>query len=443
MTRLTRLTRLIGRTARHMRSRGRWMGADAGAAPITAEGATLPVIRAAGFEARVNAYIVGETRRAAGASTYPYSSAASPVSPASPSAAPPHAVHAVSGPSGQNQSTERDKSPGCQGAAADLWYLSLVGARGQGTTLRALWANLVSNRARSVWLEGVGSVALGQHRLDLAQLGYPIHWNYRQAVVTPGREIQGILEADALTCYDPLLMPETTRRRGRPAGDATSANGVSGPAGRTGKGRHGRAEEAAVTLSTQSSGGTTGPSGGDGVDEAAAREAHPLFLLLVRGDEMRLQADAFDAGQAGWEAATDQLTILAKQHLRFLSTRIGWLPYYPRWAAYLWERARERGEAERLRTWCYSAPSAPSPALSDGNRCEGNAFAGSTPHAHPLLVGAYLCRPDPLALTADLQRAIQSGVFDRRTPLTESTASRTGAPGASGTPDRPEPDVAA
>jgi hypothetical protein len=189
----TRKSRAVG-MMRSPRNHGRWTVADA--TPITADSATLPVIRAAGFEARVNAFVVGQTRRA-----MPQSNLA-------------------------GQTADRDRSPGCPGAAADLWYLSLVGAHGQSTTLRALWANLVSNRAHSVWLEGVGSVALGQHRLDLAQLGYPIHWTYRQGVVAPGREVQGILEPDALTCYDPLLAPQTIRRRDR---------GAAGPPGTAGK----------------------------------------------------------------------------------------------------------------------------------------------------------------------------------------------------------------
>lgn len=390
-----------------MRSRAKWSGAEA--APITAEGATLPVIRAAGFEVRVNAFVVGETRRATGG--HPSGSYAPPASPAPGSAPPPHAPYTLSGAPGPNQSTAHDRSPGCPGVTTDLWYLSLTGARGQGTTLRALWANLVSNRARGVWLEGVGSVALGQHRLDLAQLGYPIHWTFRQGVVGPGREMQGVLEADALTCYDPLLAPTDTRRSrertASPSGGQTGHSVQTGDAGRVG---HAQAASGALTLSTKSGVGTAGMAGtggSDGATEAAAREARPLFLLLIRGD--RPPIGGSDARLTGLEYdEAERHAILAKQHLRFLSTRIAWLPYYPRWAAYLWERARECGEAERLRAWCYAPPKPETTGTSDGENVPG---AARPLDSQPYLIGAYLCRPDPLALTADLQRAIRSGVF--------------------------------
>lgn len=387
-------------TMRSQPNHGRWTSADA--TPITAEGATLPVIRAAGFEARVNAYVVGQTRRA------------------------------LPQPNSAGQAADRDRSPGCPGAATDLWYLSLVGARGQSTTLRALWANLVSNRAHFVWLEGVGSVALGQHRLDLAQLGYPIHWTYRQGVVGPGREVQGILEADALTCYDPLLVPQTGRRRDRTRGGGHSSADKTGLAGKEG---HARAEGGAFTLSTQSAAGVVGAagpggSGGNGgADEAAARDARPLFLLLVRGDQVPADVERRERDDGS------QDKILTALHLRFLSTRIAWLPYYPRWGAYLWERARDRGEAEHLRTWCYApAPPDPEPTASH-NASAGNDGAGvmSAPGSGSLLADAYLCRPDPLALTADLQRAIRSGVF--RAPLTHHAHTATSG---TGTSDRPE-----
>lgn len=377
---------------RSQRNHGRWTSADA--TPITADGATLPVIRAAGFEVRVNAFVVGQTRRAV-----PQSNSA-------------------------GQTADRDLSPGCPGAAADLWYLSLVGARGQSTTLRALWANLVSNRAHSVWLEGVGSVALGQHRLDLAQLGYPIHWTYRQGVVAPGREVQGILEADALTCYDPLLVPQTGRRRDRTRGGGHSSADKTGLAGKEGLAR---AEGGTLTLSTQSAAGVAGaagPGGSAGADEAAARDAHPLFLLLVRGDQVPADVERRERDDGYLDK------ILAALHLRFLSTRIAWLPYYPRWGAYLWERARDSGEAERLRTWCYASPD-PEPTVgSDANAGSDGTGVTSVPGNRPLLADAYLCRPDPLALTADLQRAIRSGVF-HAFPAHAPTR-------GTGTSDRPE-----
>src|SRR5260221_161588 len=78
-----------------------------------------------------------------------------------------------------------------------LWYLSLVAARGQGTTLQALYSALVNNSPKEISLEGIGNVALGNKREDLIDAGYSTHWNYEQAeIVLPGggRALHGILE---------------------------------------------------------------------------------------------------------------------------------------------------------------------------------------------------------------------------------------------------------
>lgn len=362
-------------------------GQGVSSAPITAEGATLPTLRAAGFEACVNAYVVGRTQRVVTAHERGVLSRAEP------------------GSSPLSGARQEALSPGCAGGVTDLWYLSLVGPHGQGTTMRALWANLVSNRERSVWLEGVGSVALGGHRLDLKELGYPIHWTFRQSLIPPSRDTHGVLEADALTCYDPLLIPDTQRRRDR-AGERKNLSGAVSRSERPGRSS---SADGAFTLSSQgagereggaSSGGGTGS--GESVEVAAAREAHPVFLLLAPACSA---TPLTQEPQETWEADDT----LARLHLRFLATRIAWLPYYPTWAAYLWQRAVERGEAELLAVWRYT----PRPHAS----VAGEAAAGPFERA-------YLCRPDPLALTADLQCAIQSGVFARhvrsaRPPLNE------------------------
>lgn len=368
-------------------------GSLAASGLITVEGSTLPVIRAAGFEVRVNAYVVGRTRRVA---TSPSVATSNLRSNGSDSAGPSTAAD------------DRDRSPGCQGGVTDLWYLSLVGAHGQGTSLRALWANLVSNHNRAVWLEGIGSVTLGHNRLDLGGLGYPIHWSYRQTVLPPSRDVHGVLESDLLTCYDPLLAPASSRRSPRRNIDTRAAtthehvtsvshdNAGAGTANGKGVGSASTAnvngkksQEGTVVLSTRS-------GASEERQVVTSREAHPLFLLLVRGQD---------------EASLPRL------HLRYLATRIPWLPYYPAWADYLWQRGRERKEIEGMHVWCYRNPvsdgssqmSNTSGTVNDKARCD--AASGSVPY----VVAAFLCRPDPLALTAELSRAVASGVF-RRAP---------------------------
>lgn len=353
---------------------------------ITAEGATLPIIRAAGFEARVNAYVVGRTAR-----TERIQRMTSTQAYAGQRGTPPA------------ESASAGRSPGCSGGATDLWYLSLVAPRGHGTTLRAIWANLVGNTHHAVWLEGVGMVALGHQRLDLSGpggsggLGYPLHWTYRQVVIPPGRDVQGVLESDLLTCYDPLLAPVITRvsrqaRAGRGKPNATSAPEAL------------RSDRSSMTLSSVTSANLSQEE-----DETRAREAHPLFLLLDRThsvESVGLHRQESDQ----WSAS------LARLHLRYLATRIPWLPYYPAWADYLWRRALERGEAEPLQVWSYgAAPTAttdlPNEAVSAADYSRLGAVNTQTAHSGPYLTAAYLCRPDPLALTAGLSQAIAAGMF--------------------------------
>ncbi|HEX8729344.1 MAG TPA: hypothetical protein VF739_12010 [Ktedonobacterales bacterium] len=334
---------------------------------ITAEGATLPVIRAAGFEARVNAYIVGRTERVARAGPRQISGGELPIT---------------------------SRSPGCVGGATDLWYLSLVAPRGHGTTLRAIWANLVGNTHHAVWLEGVGMVALGQQRLDLsgpAGLGYALHWTYRQAVVAPRWDVQAVLESDLLTCYDPLLAPVVTRAPRAEHGKLVAQRSAA----------QARADRGATTLTSSAS------ASGAQEDETRAREAHPLFLLLARSQS---------TGSRAFGASGDQANAaLARLHLRFLAARIPWLPYYPTWADFLWRRALARGEAEPLHTWSYGAsPGARSSAPARDGQPSGD--EAQMTQDLPYLASAYLCRPDPLALTADLSQAIASGMFQSPVP---------------------------
>lgn len=378
----------MGKEEMRMRNLTHPLPAEQPLSAITAEGATLPIIRAAGFEARVNAYVVGATERLR---------RRAPASPAS-----------LTSPATQG-ATSASNSPGCAGGATDLWYLSLVAPRGHGTTLRAIWANLVGNTRHAVWLEGVGMVALGHQRLDLngsasetGGLGYPIHWTYRQAPVPPSRDVQAVLESDLLTCYDPLLAPAVARspRTTRPNTGAWS------PSAQVRPDRRGHLDRGAATLTSSAI------ASGVQEDETRAREAHPLFLLLVRtgtvgASESVEQGSAMHANER-W---------LAQLHLRYLAARIPWLPYYPIWAECLWQRALARGEAEALAVWSYGAPgnsAADNSLTSRSERPLPQELEAPSARSAPYLAAAYLCRPDPLALTADLSRAIAAGKFNAK-----------------------------
>ena len=164
-----------------------------------------------------------------------------------------------------------------------------------------------------------------------------------------------------------------------------------------------------------------------------AREAHPLFLLLAR---------SHPTGSSALKVSGDAAnSALARLHLRFLAARIAWLPYYPAWADFLWRRALARGEAEPLHTWSYGAPSGAAPGASSGAATDLRGVLAPAPardgqpsgdeaqitHDLPYLASAYLCRPDPLALTNDLSQAIAAGMFQVPEPKAVPTHTDTEA----------------
>jgi hypothetical protein len=57
--------------------------------------------------------------------------------------------------------------------ATPLYYLSLVAQHGQGTTLQAIFARLVTIHSRGATLDGVGDVFLAHHRQRLPPVAIP------------------------------------------------------------------------------------------------------------------------------------------------------------------------------------------------------------------------------------------------------------------------------
>lgn len=239
----------------------------------------------------------------------------------------------------------RASSPGCVNSEADLWYLSLEAPRGAATSVRAIWANLVAHPPRSLWLEdptkpnGKGvPVMLGRHRSDL-KLGWRPRYKFDARPIGASHNLHALLDPVELTGWDPQV--SQTGKRSQQY-DAASA------------------EELA--------------------QEAWAREAHPLFLLLARPDDQPAQLA--------------QSLPLALRHLLYLSTRIEWLAYpndarlAERVARFLWERAWDTREIEELYTFCAARNGQP-----------------------PKLAGAFLCRPDPLKVYDALAEATRQRVF--------------------------------
>jgi len=273
-----------------------------------------------------------------------------------------------------------------------LYYLSLVGMRGEGTTLQGIFSALTSTNPQDIYLEGVGTVLLAHHQPSFSSLGYSIHWNYSQ-VETADQDLHAVIESNQLTMYDPVrgaspVKRERKRKRGQHAGPPKKA----------------RTKER-IMLSTATR-RTLGVA-----EEAINREKHPAFLLLVPGIEEvpRLAEETDEAYQARRDEHITQF--LSELYFAFLDVRAPW-PMVLDWAPYLWQRACERGENTQLTAW-FAQPKA-----SDEEEGEEGASQRLSP---PVFGQAWFCRPDIPLLYNDLREARKSGRISDLRPLCEAT----------------------
>jgi hypothetical protein len=243
-----------------------------------------------------------------------------------------------------------------------LYYLSLVAMKGQGTTLQAVFARLVSTHPKGIFLEGVGEIALAHHQVSLADCGYALHWNFEQAEVLPTHDLHAVIESRMLTVCDPVRGMALKQREQHTARDRQATR---------------RKERVSLSTVKQS-------KMQQSLAELRNRERSPLFLLMVPGSA---QGDA---------------SFLHLLHLSFLDLRVPW-PLDPSWASFLWERGFRRQEIERLKVWCYTPPGAGEGDIED----DGQVLQEES--ASPLLAEAYFCRPNPTRIYRDLQEALLSG----------------------------------
>lgn len=253
-------------------------------------------------------------------------------------------------------------------ARVPLYYLSVIGMRGQSTTLRGLFASLAAQRLCEGSLDGVGVVALAHHQQEFASHGR-LHWQFEQVALPAGAGLHALLEAPLLTCYDPLQGQTVRQTRSRHARlPERHGTGKEAGSGRR-QGKHSKEKSHALF---------TAKSAKVGVEEQSHQHEQPCFLLLVPGAK-----------------AHDDL-FLHRLHFAFLDRRVPW-PLHPQWASYLWQRAIRTGESEPLRVWGYVPPASPP----------------DTTLFSPPLMAAYLCRPQLAALAADLSRSLAHGTLSR------------------------------
>lgn len=261
-----------------------------------------------------------------------------------------------------------------------LYYLSFVAMGGHGTTVDSIWSALVDDHPQDVYLETIGTVALAHRHPALASLGYTIHWN------TTATEIEGsdhdqhvVIESNMLTMYDPIRGAAPVRRERA-----------------TGKRRTGRAHKRRVRTTERST--VTKKEVGE-LEELQNRGKYPAFLLLVPGNERPDRGDG-EADEAYAQRCDWHVTrYLANLYFAFLDTRVP-LAMAQEWADYLWQRGKDRGENSQLTTWF-------------------TRVAEQESLAPPVFAQAWLCRPDIVRLSSDLQQARQEGRISALRPTLE------------------------
>lgn len=256
--------------------------------------------------------------------------------------------------------------------ARPLYYLSLVGMRGQGTTLQGIFARLVSIHSKDVSIEGIGDVALAHHRPALTDCGYSLHWNFEQAEVAPHHDLHAVIESHMLTICDPVRSMAVRQRTHH------TAKNPSGKAGKRQK------EQISLSTAKQS-------KAQNSLDEIRNREKKPMFLLMV----------------PSWHQGDTHF--LQQLHLSFLDPRIPW-PLDPSWASFLWERGVKHNEIERLETWGYT------PSASATTADEEDEGETGDERSVPFIAEAYFCRPKPALIQKDLQEALVTGRISSHLP---------------------------
>lgn len=106
-----------------------------------------------------------------------------------------------------------------------LYYISLIAAKGQGTTLQGLFATLAGQQIPRLWLSDVGQVALANQQARLADLDCAWHWT--QKTLENGH-LHAVIEP-SLTYYDPTLVPVARRNKHHATSTTQESSQTSSP----------------------------------------------------------------------------------------------------------------------------------------------------------------------------------------------------------------------
>lgn len=270
-----------------------------------------------------------------------------------------------------------------------LYYLSLVGMHGHGPILEGIWSALVASTIYDVYVDGLGTVVLAHRQPSFASLGYSIHWNYSQ-VELPNGDLHRVIESNMLTMYDPL--------RG------------AAPIKRERRGKKGRRNLQKKTRGRERAEGSTATRKNLGeLEEIRNREKHPLFLLLVPGNEQPERLEDESDEDYCVRCQEQREFFLAETYFAFLDMRAPWAMALE-WESYLWERGKASRENVPLTVW-----NAPVHTEEEG--------AQASPRP-PIFAEAWLCRPNVGRLDADLKDARRAGRISNLKPADEPVDER-------------------
>jgi hypothetical protein len=297
----------------------------------------------------------------------------------------------------------------------ELYYLSMFGPRGSGSTINAIFSGLVSQPAlRDLSIEGLGPVSLMHRSERIRKSGFAPPWSCDFTEFGPDRALHAVVECKAMTLWDPQHNAISRRR---------SSSGQ--------KGKHRDSQQKAPARGKRE-GGSISSQAGDMTEEVAQmHERHPIFLMLVPGAANRNTVlDAKDP-----QAEVEAEKWLQQLHIAYLDKRCPW-PLIDDWAEFLWKRANSQGtrEIEQLSVWCYkpalvagsseelqeadqdksSSESSPVDERSDADEQEGDSVLVDVPplvateRVLPVFANAYLCYPDMVKMITDLSLHVGS-----------------------------------
>ena len=196
----------------------------------------------------------------------------------------------------------------------ELYYLSMFGPKGSGTSLNAIFAALVNASAiRDVYIEDIGYVALVHKSGRLPD--FTPSWSCEFAEFGTNRAIHAVVESKQLSLWDPQQAMNGKMKKG-----TSDDNGKAKL-----KQQASKSEEMSDVI-------------------AQSLEKHPLFFLMVPPDKVN-----------------------HRLHLAYLDKRCPF-PLLDEWSSFIWERAQRKPEIEQLEVWS----STDNPMIAEAYLCYPN-----------------------------------------------------------------------